>query len=121
MWCMRTHPVVTLGSWQLLAAAASFKAAGGMPPRLLGRWRELRLAIWGVATLRRRLFPIRSWGAELAVLFPWLLSGLCVLWIEVVVEFVLLEADKLAGTEVMVTGDGLVSIEADVVECCKPL
>lgn len=38
-----------------------------------------------------------------------------------VVEFVLLEADKLAGTEVMVTGDGLVSIEADVVECCKPL
>lgn len=43
------------------------------------------------------------------------------LWIEVVVEFVLLEAGKLAGAEVIVTGDGLVSIEADVVECCKPL
>lgn len=41
------------------------------------------------------------------------------LWIEVVVEFVLLEAGKLAG--VIVTGDGLVSIVADDVECCKPL
>lgn len=38
-----------------------------------------------------------------------------------VVEFVLFEAGKLAGAAVIVTGDGPVSIEADVVECCKPL
>lgn len=38
-----------------------------------------------------------------------------------VLEFVLLEAGKLAGAEVIVTDDGLVSTEADVEECCKPL
>ncbi len=112
------YPVLTLGSWQLLAAV-SFKAAGGTLLRLLGRCRALRLAIEGVVTLSRRLLPIRTWEVELAVLLPWLPIGLWTVWAELVLEL-LVEDRKVGGAAVNV--GWLVRTEAeDGAEMLNPL
>lgn len=107
--CSWFSPVLTLGSWQLLAAA-SFKAVDGTLLRLLGRWQ----AIEGVVTLRRKLLPIRTWEVELlAVLLLWFPMGLWTVWAEPVLEL-LMEERKVGGAEVEV--GWLARAEADGVE-----